>query len=155
MPSFKVLDHADARPWHLQELLKSNGRWRVIVFPGRIAEARNKQQFEKLGESLGAPDSFSRWFTPQGKPIHSVIEVLTIHSGPRTSVELPDLPETFHPYHGDMGWDYWKIYSDEGSYHEGNGHAYDSYRINLSRGTRVNLRLDQYVNWVREVDDYD
>ena len=127
----------------------------MIVFPGRIAETCNKQQFEKLGEILGAPDSFSRWFTPQGKPIDGVIEVLAIHSGPRTSVELSNLPEAFHPYQGDMGWDYWKVYSDEEFYHEGNGHAYDSYRINLSRGTRVILRPDQYVNWVREVDDYD
>ncbi|KAK4898320.1 hypothetical protein LTR28_001625, partial [Elasticomyces elasticus] len=36
MPSFKVLNQSDARPSHFQELLKSNGRWRVIIFPGDI-----------------------------------------------------------------------------------------------------------------------
>src|ERR1700744_5148793 len=34
MPSFKVLNQADARPWHFQERLKSNGTWRVVIFSG-------------------------------------------------------------------------------------------------------------------------
>lgn len=41
MPSFKVLNQADARPWHLQELLKSRGCWRLVIFAGNI---KNKQQ---------------------------------------------------------------------------------------------------------------
>ncbi|KAF4771228.1 hypothetical protein N7455_011940 [Penicillium solitum] len=154
IPSFKVLNHADARPWHLQELLKSNGRWRMIVFPGRLTDIQNMQRYKSLGKSLGAPDSFLRRFTPPGKPIDSVIEVLTVHSGPRTSIELLDLPEPFHPHHGDMGWDYWKVYSDEESYHEGHGQAYANYGIDPSRGASVIIRPDQYVSWVGEVDDY-
>ncbi|CAG8234244.1 unnamed protein product [Penicillium nalgiovense] len=155
IPSFKVLNHSDARPWHLQELLKSNGRWRVIVFPGRLAEPQNMERFEKLGASLGGPDSFIRQFTPSGKSIDSVIEVLTIHSGSRRDIELLDLPEAFHPHHGDMGWDYWKVFVDEESYHEGNGQAYANYGIDLNRGASVIVRPDQYVSWVGEVDDYE
>ena len=155
MASFKVLNHADARPWHLQELLKSNGRWRVVVFPGRLTEPHNMQRLEKLGELLGGPNSFIRQFTPPGKPIDSVIEVLTVHSGPRAGIELLDLPEAFHPHHGDMGWDYWKVYVDEISYHEGHGEAYANYGIDPSRGASVILRPDQYVSWVGEVDDYE
>lgn len=155
MPSFKVLNHADARPWHLQELLKSNGRWRVVVFPGRLDEVYNMQRMDKLGESLGGPDSFIRRFTPPGKPIDSVIEVLTVHAGPRKDIELLDLPEAFHPYHGDMGWDYWKIYADEPSYHEGDGQAYENYGIDPKRGASIIIRPDQYVSWIGEVDDYE
>ncbi|GIC88965.1 uncharacterized protein Aud_005367 [Aspergillus udagawae] len=44
MPSFKVLSQADARPWHLQELLKSNRRWQVIIFPGRLTKHLNMQR---------------------------------------------------------------------------------------------------------------
>lgn len=155
MPSFKVLNHADARPWHLQELLKSNGRWRVIVFPGNLTESTNMQRYEKLGASLGSPDSFIRQFTPPGKPIDSVIEVLTVHSGPRRGIELLDLPEAFHPHHGDLGWDYWKVYADEESYHEGHGQAYANYGIDPSRGGSVILRPDQYISWIGEMDDYE
>lgn len=155
MPSYKVLNHADARPWHLQELLKSNGRWRVIVFPGQLTDHSNMQRFKKLGESLGGSDSFIRRFTPLGKAIDSVIEVLTVHSGPRTAIGLLDLPDIFHPFHGKMGWDYWKIYSDEQSYHEGHGQAYENYGIDPRRGAAIIVRPDQYVSWVGEADDYE
>ncbi|KAJ5130883.1 uncharacterized protein N7515_006922 [Penicillium bovifimosum] len=155
IPSFKVLNHADARPWHLQELLKSNGRWRVIVFPGTLTESSNMQRFENLGAALDAPDSFIRQFTPPGKPIDSVIEVLTVHSGHRRDIELLDLPEAFHPNHGHEGWDYWKVFVDEDSYHEGHGHAYDNYGIDPSRGASVIVRPDQYISWIGEVDDYE
>lgn len=119
MPSLKVLNHANARPWHLQELLKSNGRWRVIVFPGRLTEPVNMQRLQTLGKRLDGPDSFVRRYTPPGQSIDSVIEILTVHAGPRADIELLDIPDAFHPYHRDIGWDYWKVYVDEESYHEG------------------------------------
>ncbi|KAJ6134382.1 hypothetical protein N7523_000704 [Penicillium sp. IBT 18751x] len=154
MPSFKVLNHADARPWHLQELLKSNGRWRVIVFPGRLTEPSNMQRMQRLGKQLEAPDSFIHRYTPLGQSIDSVIEVLTVHCGPRADIELLELPSAFHPYHSDLGWDYWKVYVDEESYHEGHGQAYANYGIDPSRGASVIVRPDQYVSWVGEVDEY-
>lgn len=155
MPSFKVLNHADARPWHLQELLKSNGRWRVIVFPGRLTEPSNMQRMQMLGKRLEGPDSFVRRYTPPGQSIDSVIEILTVHPGPRAGIELLDIPEAFHPYHSDIGWDYWKVYVDEESYHEGHGQAFANYGIDPSRGASVIVRPDQYVSWVGEMDDYE
>ncbi|TVY84748.1 Phenol hydroxylase [Lachnellula suecica] len=54
IPSFKVLNQSDARPWHLQELLPANGTWRVIVFAGdlldRIQFARPDQYVSWIGE---------------------------------------------------------------------------------------------------------
>ncbi|KAE8396098.1 FAD binding domain-containing protein [Aspergillus alliaceus] len=155
MPSFKVLNQSDARPWHLQELLKSNGRWRVIVFSGQLTTSRNMQRMQKLGAKLGSPNSFIRQYTPYGQAIDSLIEVLTIHAGPRASLELLDLPEAFHPYDEQMGWDYWKVFVDDQSYHEGHGQAYVNYGIDPSHGAAVIVRPDQYVSWVGEVDDYD
>ena len=155
MPSFKVLNHADARPWHLQELLKSNGRWRVIVFPGRLTESSNMQRMQMLGKRVEGPDSFVRRYTPPGQSIDSVIEILTVHPGPRADIELLDIPDAFHPYHSDIGWDYWKVYVDEESYHEGHGQAYANYGIDLNRGASVIVRPDQYVSWVGEMDDYE
>lgn len=42
MPSFKVLNQVDARPWHFQELLKSKGYWRLVVFAGNMKDVRQK-----------------------------------------------------------------------------------------------------------------
>lgn len=155
MPSFKVLNQSDARPWHLQELLKSNGRWRVIVFAGDLTNPENFDRYSQLGEKLSSPTSFLRRYTPPGQPIDSVIEVLTVHAGPRTSIELLDLPEIFHPYREKQGWDYWKVFVDDQSYHEGHGKAYENYGIDPRRGASVIVRPDQYVSWLGEVDDYE
>jgi phenol 2-monooxygenase len=155
MPSFKVLNQSDARPWHLQELLKSNGRWRIIVFPGQLSLPTNMQRMQTLGTKLGAKDSFIHRYTPSTQPVDSVIEVLTVHAGPRADLELLDLPEAFHPYSETLGWDYWKVFVDDQSYHEGHGHAYANYGIDPVKGASVILRPDQYVSWVGEVDDYE
>jgi phenol 2-monooxygenase len=58
MPSFKVLNQADARPWHFQELLKSKGCWRLVVFAGNMKDVRRKARIEKLGQQLSWERSF-------------------------------------------------------------------------------------------------
>lgn len=154
MPSFKVLNQSDARPWHLQELLKSDGRWRVLVFAGDIKSSAQMAQVNKLGEQLAAPDSFLSRFKPAGKAIDSVIEVLTVHSSPRKSCTIFDLPDIFHPFSDQVGWDYWKIFVDDESYHEGHGEAYMNYGIDPRAGCAIIVRPDQYVSWIGAVDDY-
>ncbi|OQD80707.1 hypothetical protein PENANT_c033G02357 [Penicillium antarcticum] len=144
MPSVKVLNQSDARPWHLQELLKSNGRWRIIVFPGQLATRTNMQRMQELGAKLGAQDSFIRRYTPLEQSFDSVIEILTVHAGSRKDVELLDLPEAFHPFDNKIGWDYWKVYADDQSYHEGHGQAYANYGIDSAQGASIIVRPDQY-----------
>lgn len=153
MPSFKVLNQSDARPWHFQEVLRSTGQWRIVVFAGDVSQPAQMERVQKLGSSLAAPDSFIRRFTPAGKRIDSVIEVLTIHSAPRVAVELTDFPEIFRPFDEREGWDYWKIYVDDLSYHEGHGEAYKNYGVDKTRGCAVILRPDQYVSWIGELED--
>lgn len=155
IPSHKVLNQSDARPWHLQELLKSNGHWRVIVFPGNLTDQTNMTRYQELGAKLGSVNSFLRRFTPPGLSIDSVIEVLTVHAGPRRDIELVGLPEIFHPYSKTMGWDYWKVFVDDQSYHEGHGQAYENYGIDFKNGASVIVRPDQYVSWVGEMEDYE
>lgn len=154
MPSFKILNQSDARPWHLQERLKSDGRWRVLVFAGNIKNSTQLARVNKLGEQLAAPTSFLSRYRPTGKAIDSVIEVLTIHSSPRRDVTIFDLPDIFHPYDDEVGWDYWKIYVDDESYHEGHGEAYKNYGIDAETGCAIIVRPDQYVSWIGAVDDY-
>lgn len=112
MPSFKVLNQADARPWHFQELLKSNGTWRVVVFAGNVGNPEQRKRIDTLGEKLGSKDSFLSWCTPGGQRYDSVIELLSVHSAPRHETTIFDFPEAFRPWSGE-GWDYWKVHVDD------------------------------------------
>ena len=154
-PSFQVLMQADARPWPFAHFLKSDGRFRIILFAGNIASTHQFQRIQAFGEALSAPvqDSFIHRFTPLGTPIDSVIEVLMIHSAPRRETELLDLHDLFHPFDERVGYDYGKVFVDDESYHEGHGEAYKGYGVDGERGCVVVVRPDQYVGWIGEVED--
>ncbi|KIL88204.1 phenol 2-monooxygenase [Fusarium avenaceum] len=154
VPSVKVLNQSDARPWHLQELLRSNGTWRVILFPGDIDSERQKKRMTDLCEKLTGPSSFLKRFTPASARYDSVIEVLTIHASKRQGHDIFDFPEVLRPYDEVDGWDYSKIFVDDGSYHEGHGQLYKTWGISSGEGCVVILRPDQYVSYVGEMDDY-
>ncbi|KAI9896356.1 hypothetical protein N3K66_008528 [Trichothecium roseum] len=152
--SFKVLNQACARPWHFQERLKADGRFRVVLFAGDILDPAQKARVDNFCAALDDPAGFLRRVTPQGAKIDSVIEVLTIHSSKRTDTELlRDFPEILHPLDKSLGWDYNKVYVDDESYHEGFGDAYKNYGVDKKRGCVVAVRPDQYVSWVGELED--
>ncbi|MBE3050189.1 hypothetical protein IMZ48_48370, partial [Candidatus Bathyarchaeota archaeon] len=152
--SFKVLNQACARPWHFQEKLKADGRFRVVLFAGKILDHAQKERVNKFAAALDAQNSFLRRATPEGAKIDSVIEVLTIHSSKRTETELlTDFPDILHPFDSHIGWDYDKVYVDDESYHEGFGDAYKNYGVDPQRGAVVAVRPDQYVGWVGDLED--
>ncbi|KAL9112308.1 MAG: hypothetical protein Q9227_003426 [Pyrenula ochraceoflavens] len=155
IPSFKVLNQADARPWHFQELLKSNGRWRLVIFAGNVAESSQMEKVKNLAKSLSESKSFLNRHTPSKQRYDSVIEVLTLHSSPRKDFTILDFPEVLRPFDERDGYDYWKIFVDDESYHEGHGQAYENYGVDPQTGCTIILRPDQYVSWIGEVDDYD
>ncbi|KAF1980310.1 hypothetical protein BU23DRAFT_495713 [Bimuria novae-zelandiae CBS 107.79] len=157
IPSHRILNQSDARPWHLQELLPSDGAWRVLVFAGDILEPAQFSRYSAFGKALSSPDSFVNQHKPKGAEggLGSLFEILTIHSSPRAKVELLSLPEVFHPYSPEYGWDYNKIYVDDRSHHEGHGQAYANYGIDPRRGCVVVMRPDQYVSWIGELEDID
>ena len=155
MPSNKVLNQSDARPSQFQELLKSNGRWRVVIFPGDIRIPAQREKLNKLGDRLSGADSFLRKFTPRDARYDSVVELLAVHAAPRTETTVFDFPEVFRPYDELDGWDYWKIFVDDQSYHEGHGHIYRNLGIDPGRGCAIVIRPDQYVSYVGPMEDYD
>lgn len=153
--SFKVLNQSDGRPWHFQERLKADGRFRVVLFAGNILSPQQKERVQKFCSELDSPDGFLRKAAPRGAPIDSVVEVLTIHSSKRTETELlRDFPEVLHPFDEHSGWDYNKVFVDDESYHEGFGDAYGHYGVDKERGCMVAVRPDQYVAWVGELEDF-
>ncbi|UPL02756.1 hypothetical protein LCI18_013690 [Fusarium solani-melongenae] len=156
IPSYKVLNQSDARPWHLQELMPSTGAWRVVVFAGDVLDPAQFSRLSALGKALSSPSSFLNRHKPEeGQRLASFFEILTVHSSPRHDVELLSLPDIFHPYSEEYGWDYEKVFVDDVSYHEGHGQAYATYGIDTTRGCVVIVRPDQYVSWIGELEDVD
>ena len=150
MPSYQVLNQADARPWQLQETLKSNGRWRIVVFAGDVTVPSQMDRIQVLGAQIAA---VIQRFTPSFDPIDSRVEVITVHSAPRFEVELFDFPWIMRPYTDDLGWEYDRIFVDAPSYHAGDGNAYENYGVDAQRGCLVVLRPDQHVSFVGELED--
>ncbi|KAK5168432.1 uncharacterized protein LTR77_007002 [Saxophila tyrrhenica] len=150
--SVKVLNQADARPWHLQELLPSNGRWRVLFFTGDVTKSEQRKRLDDLGTAIDNPHSFLRHFTPPGGRHDAVFELLAVHSAPRTSATIFEFPAVFRVYDDEEGYDYTKIYVDDVSYHEGHGKIYETFGIS-PEGCAVVIRPDQYVSYVGPLDD--
>ncbi|KAL8785271.1 MAG: hypothetical protein Q9213_003475 [Squamulea squamosa] len=153
MPSYKVLNQVEARPVQLADMLPSNGKWRLLVFAGNIKDEVQSMRVSDLGKALAAPGSLLHRYTPLDKPIDSVIEVLTIHSSPRTETNLFDFHDIFHPYHQDLGWDYWKVFVDDVAALENSGDAYVSYGIDRHDGCLVVCRPDQHVGYIGALED--
>ena len=152
MPSTKVLNQSDARPWHMQELLPSNGRWRVVIFTGDISDPAQKHKLDHLGRAIDDVGSFLRRFTSAGARDDAVFELLAVHATPRTKTTIFDFPEVFRPFDEVDGYDYMNIYSDDVSYHEGHGKIYETFGISPN-GCAVIIRPDQYVSFVGPMED--
>ncbi|KAK8113753.1 hypothetical protein PG999_005822 [Apiospora kogelbergensis] len=159
--SFQVLNQSSAQPWQFQQRLPADGRFRVVLFAGNIHSAQQKERIESFCAKLDAPGSFLHRSISGGDGgvcdgLHSVVEILTIHSAKRWDTELlRDFPEVLHPFRKATGWSYDKVYVDDVSYHEGFGDAYKNYGVDKERGCVVIVRPDQYVAWVGELEDFD
>jgi len=173
LPSFKVLNQSDTRPWHLHHKAPSDGRFRLVVFPGNISPsspstAARLAQTNALGVWISETllpryprITLSPGWDPHSSTIRyktsdpSVIDVLLVHSAPREEVELlRDLHAAFHPFDNKLGWEYDRVFVDGESYHEGHGKAYEGYGIDEQRGAVVVVRPDGYVGLVVGLDDY-
>lgn len=153
LPSVKVLNQSDARPWHLAEFLRADGRFRIILFAGDVSSADQRARVTKFCQALDAPGAVLRRVTPSNTPINSVIHILTVHAAPRTSVDIFTFPDLLHPFDSQRGWDYDTILVDDESYHEGHGEAYKSYGIDKQEGCVVITRPDQHVAYIGSLND--
>ena len=146
--SFKVLSQADALPWQSQHLIPSDGRWRFVVFAGNVSKPAQMARVQKLGAYLSLPSSFPTVYTPKGGKWNSFIQTLTIHAAKRWDVELHDFPDALRKEH-----DYWSVFVDDLSYHEGHGQAYKGYGIDPEVGCVAVVRPDGYVAFVGALED--
>lgn len=150
IPSFPVVYQCDGSSTHLVRSLISDRSWRLLVFSGDL------HQPEKNDALFSFADTFSKHShlanqqsTDALRKLHPPIEPLLIQSNPRSAVSLLDLPEIFHPFDTVLGWDYWKIFADDGAYDGEPGQAYKGYGIDEGGlGCLVLCRPDQHVAWI-------
>lgn len=154
LPVLSVLNQADAAPARIHELLKSDGRFRLLVFIGDIALDSQFKQFQTLAAGLPSPTSFlSLYRNPciSGSPV----EILTVHATERARVELHNLPPVFRPWSEEFGWDYWKVYADDQDIHGDYGKAYETCGIDKKLGSLIVVRPDGYIGLIAELNDLD
>ncbi|KAK8172947.1 FAD binding domain-containing protein [Phyllosticta citrichinensis] len=162
IPSYKVVNQASALPLHLHALLPSSGPsppFRILLFAGNVLAAAQAERVRAFCEFLeGDADAeqqtpgLLRAFTPRATALNTAsapLQVLTIHSAPRESVELlQHFPAILHPFSEETGWDYERVWADAPSYHEGWDRVYEGLGVDKESGAVVAVRPDQVVAWV-------
>ncbi|KAL8879739.1 MAG: hypothetical protein Q9198_002709 [Flavoplaca austrocitrina] len=162
-PSFNVINHSDARSWHLAHWLPSDGRFHILLFAGDVSQPVQMNRVRNFAAEMTARSHMLPLQrrqrlrkSPRPQPSEeqaAVARLLTIHSAPRQAVEIHDFPPLLFPYDEKLGYDYNCIFVDGESYYEGHGRAYEGYGIDPVRGCVVLVRPDQHVVWIGELED--
>lgn len=159
-PSHRVILQSNACRWETQDILKSDGCWRLIVFGGDVSNEAQLKRVNTLGEELAVSSDgvLSRYVSVNARG-PSVIQVFLLHCAPRTAqVELSDFHQTFFPFNTRQGHDYSRVFMDlspasDASEVFGNAHRF--YGVDPARGSLVVTRPDQVVGYIGELDDVD
>ncbi|KAF2851460.1 phenol 2-monooxygenase-like protein [Plenodomus tracheiphilus IPT5] len=151
LPSAQVIRFCDCKAVQLQGVLRSDGRWRVVVFGG---DAKESGDGERLGKLAALLEQMTLRFTPPTSDVDSIIEPILVLHSKFVDVEQEDIPDYFWPVSGKWGIrDLHKTYIDDSHYNAGHGHAYEGYGVDTSVGALVIVRPDQYVSKVTSLDD--
>lgn len=144
IPSFPVTRQADAACIPLADTLASDGAWRLIVFAGNLQQPETMKRLDDFAGAFSKLSHLSPVLT-NGSP---VVGTILVHSSPRVSVNLCDVPDVFRPFDEAAGYDYWRIFADDGGFGTEPGLAYKGYGIQESSGCLVLCRPDQHVAWI-------
>ncbi|KAJ6021489.1 hypothetical protein N7540_006993 [Penicillium herquei] len=156
LPSAQVVRYCDSKPLQLMSTLKSDGRWRILIFAGDLSFGENRSKLDTIGEYLSSEDGPIRTYTPPSDDPDSLMELIIVGHGNRHDIELEQIPECFYPVTGkNQTQDLHKIYYDDESYNKGHGHAYEFLGIDPKEGALVVVRPDQYVSAVLNLHEYE
>ncbi|OOF93345.1 hypothetical protein ASPCADRAFT_398403 [Aspergillus carbonarius ITEM 5010] len=152
LASYPVVAQADGVCSQLAGRFASNGAWRLLVFPGDLRQSHTQSSLESFADKFNKQPHLSRWQKTPGLGRCYPLETILVHSSPRTSINLLDLPDTFHPFDEAWGRDYSRVFSDDGSDGGDLGHVYDGYGIQ-EMGCLVLCRPDQHVAWIGSLEE--
>lgn len=149
IPDVQVVSQADGTATSTHRILKSTGHWRLLIFAGDIA--RDSMAMANVGELCHEIEKSEMEKMDN-------IQLLTIHSSPRTMVNALELPRPLVPYNDDMGYAIYTVYADDVSYHDGHGEAYKTmfknYEHCQSQGRLALIRPDMHVVYVGPLEGF-
>ncbi|KAH7061280.1 putative phenol 2-monooxygenase [Macrophomina phaseolina] len=148
----KVVGQADAEARWTTNVMRSDGRWRVVVLAGDVVGIEGQmQRVERLCEEV---DGLRRRVAPEGKRAEEVIDVVAIHCAERGAVEIFDFPEVLRPVDEMRGVAYDKIWVDEMQEldQDCDGRAYEKWGVDRPKGAVLVMRPDQYIGWIGELE---
>ncbi|KAJ4287851.1 hypothetical protein N0V88_007562 [Collariella sp. IMI 366227] len=149
----QVVYHADGTTTRIQKRMQATGAFRLVVFAGEIADQGLWVKLQSLGKFLADREAGLGLLTTPSVSDGSVawqkvpVEVLLVHCAERDRVNLLDLPEIFRPWSSDEGYDYWRVFADAESVHEGHGKVLSVLSLRSKKG--VVLWSGQTGMWAR------
>ncbi len=151
--SVPVVRMADARPVHLGHVIEADGRWRLFAFASAEDPANRSSGIHKLADFLdNSVESPVRKYTPPGRDVDAVIDVLAIFQQGYLELEIDALPAFLRPSKGVYGLlDYEKMYCPD---LESGEDIYDTRGIDRESGCMVVVRPDQHVAHVLPLDGF-
>ena len=142
-PSYQVMHQASAKIVETQDLLRSDGRWRLFVFGGDLSTQLQLDRINRCGEDLAAISK------------NGGIQIILIHCTRRskpTDIELADLHPTFFPLlDEERGYDYDRVYGDVPAELPGSkfsGDVFGFYGVDHQKGGVVVARPDQHIGYI-------
>ncbi|KAI4731225.1 phenol 2-monooxygenase [Aureobasidium sp. EXF-10728] len=150
LPSYHITNHFTAEVTHIHSAMKSTGHWRIIFFPGDLSIPTRFSAFCTLGYHLAAPNSFIRTLIPASASLSSILEILTIHTSLRTNFDALSLPDIFHPWSDDSGYDHSKVFARSNDRDED---IYSAFGIEEEEGCVVVCRPDQHIGYIGALGD--
>ncbi|KAI3394186.1 hypothetical protein diail_3141 [Diaporthe ilicicola] len=143
-PSAQVVRYSDAKVHQLLSVLRSDRRWRLVVFAGDIQQQETRDRLDQVASSL---ESTVKAFTSEDRDVDSVFECLLVLRTKRTEVKSDHIPNVFKPVSGKHRiQSLHKVFVDDESYNSGHGHAFDMIGADHKAITIVVVRPDQYIS---------
>jgi len=133
-----VLRAADCRPYNIQDLLPSDTRFKVVIFPGALKHDVQQAKLQALGSELELDTGFLKKYTPIGASPDSVFDIITICADSKETCNYTDVPATLRRHWSKVFVDDVSIAGDVG------GKAYETYGIS-PEGAVVVVRPDGYI----------
>ncbi|KAJ5351333.1 hypothetical protein N7452_000307 [Penicillium brevicompactum] len=156
---FKLRNQADGCPQWTTRLLKSDGRFRILVLAGDVRDPTQRQRIETFSEALGSESAsgapiLDRYVGIPGR-YESPIDIFAFHCAPWREVEFFDFPEILRPLNMSTGYAYDKIWSDDACIFDRycDGTAYEKWGVDRALGKLVVIRPDQYIGWIGNMGD--
>lgn len=149
--SAPVIRLADAKPVHLGDVLKADGRWRMFAFSGAEDPATPSSGIKAFCEFLaGSPNSPIRQYTAKDADIDSVFDVRAIFQQDHRTLSIGEMPDLLLPRKGRFGLlDYEKLFCPDLK----SGKDIFSIRaIERRNGCVVVVRPDHYIAHVLPLD---